>query len=75
MKTLTKTILRSDELNCPSCVNNIESSLNQTEGVTKATVHFTTGRIEIEHDADTIATEELQEVVRKTGYETSISNF
>lgn len=26
MKTLTKTILRSDDLNCPSCVNNIESN-------------------------------------------------
>lgn len=70
-----KTILRSDELSCPSCVNNIESSLNQTEGVTKATVHFTTGRIEIEHDADTIDAEKLREVVQKTGYETIISNF
>ncbi len=43
MKTLTKTIRRSDELNCPSCVNNIESNLNKKDGVEKATVHFSTG--------------------------------
>jgi copper chaperone CopZ len=70
-----KTILRSHELSCPSCVNNIESSLNQAEGVTEATVHFATGRIEITHDADTIAADELQEMVQKTGYETTISKF
>lgn len=75
MKTLTKTILRSNELNCPSCVNSIESSLNQTKGVTNSKVHFTTGRIEIEHESEIISAEELQEVIRKTGYQTTISNF
>jgi copper chaperone len=52
MKTLSKTILRSDELSCPSCVNNIESNLNKKDGVEKATVHFSTGRIEVEHQPE-----------------------
>lgn len=49
MKSITETILRSDELSCPLCVNNIESNLNRKEGVEKATVHFSTGPTEVEH--------------------------
>jgi copper chaperone CopZ len=73
--TTTKTILRSDELSCPSCVNNIESNLNQTEGVSSARVHFNTGRIEVEHDPDRASEEKLIEVVRQSGYEAQISPF
>ena len=41
------TILRSNQLNCPSCVNNIEMALKNLKGVHYAKVHFNTGRIEI----------------------------
>lgn len=73
--TTTKTILRSDELSCPSCVNSIESNLNQTEGIINASVHFTTGRIEVEHDIDTVSEEKLIEIVRQSGYEARVSQF
>ena len=46
-----KTILRSDDLSCPSCVPKIEKALGQIDGVTDAKVHFATGRIEVEYDA------------------------
>lgn len=75
MKTLTTTILRSDELSCPSCVNNIESELNKLEGVEKATVHFTTGRIEVEHNSAQVSTEDLEEAIRRTGYKATVSPF
>ena len=71
----TTTILRSDDLSCPSCVNNIESNLNQTEGISKAKVHFNTGRIEVEHDPAMVSEEKLIEVVRQSGYEARISQF
>lgn len=70
-----KTTLRSEDLSCPSCVDNIESNLENTEGVTKATVHFNTGRIEVEHDPDTISEDELIEIVRQSGYEAKVSQF
>lgn len=73
--TLTKTILRSDELSCPSCVSNIESKLNQTEGVSGAKVYFSTGRIEVEHDPEIASEEKLIEIVRQSGYEASVSPF
>lgn len=70
-----KTTLRSDELSCPTCVDNIESSLKQTEGISEATVHFNTGRIEVEHDPETVSEDELVEIVGQLGYEARISQF
>lgn len=70
-----KTILRSEDLNCPSCVNNIESNLNAIEGIQKAKVHFNTGRIEVEHDTDSVTDQDLVEAVRESGYEATVSQF
>ncbi|SMO88510.1 heavy-metal-associated domain-containing protein [Fodinibius sediminis] len=70
-----KTTLRSDELSCPTCVDNIESSLNQTEGVSQAKVHFNTGRIEVEHDPETVSEDKLVKIVGQSGYEARISQF
>ncbi len=70
-----KTTLRSDELTCPTCVDNIESSLNKAEGVSYAEVHFNTGRIEVEHDPQTVSKDQLIEIVRQSGYEARVSQF
>ena len=70
-----KTILRSDELNCPSCVNNIESNLNSMEGIEKATVYFNTGKIEVEHDPEIVNDDDLVEAVRQSGYPAFVSPF
>lgn len=70
-----KTLLRSDELTCPSCISKIEKALGRLDGVTKATVHFSTGRIEVEHDADRVDPERLRKAVREVGYDTQVSAF
>ena len=70
-----KTILRSDELNCPSCISNIEAALSALDGVNTATVHFTTGRIEVEHDRERVSATRLQQAVRDVGYESHVSAF
>lgn len=70
-----KTILRSDELSCPTCVSNIQSNLNQKNGVQMAKVHFNTGRIEVEHNADIISREKLVEAVHQSGYKAEVSQF
>ncbi len=72
---MTTTILRSDELSCPTCVDNIESNLNNTEGVSSARVHFNTGRIEVEHDPGIVSDEKLVKVVAQSGYEARVSQF
>lgn len=61
------TTLRSDELTCPSCVAKIEKALAGVSGVERATVHFTTGRIEVAHDPGVEASR-LADVVESLGY-------
>jgi copper chaperone CopZ len=70
-----KTILRSQELSCPSCVVKIEKALTALNGVDTAKVHFNTGRIEVQHDPQTVGTKELVETVRAVGYEAKVSAF
>ncbi|GGE59065.1 copper chaperone [Streptosporangium jomthongense] len=70
-----KIILRSDELNCPSCVPKIEKALGQVAGVSHAKVHFATGRIEVEYDAGQVKTDQLVSAVRNVGYEARVSAF
>ncbi len=70
-----KTLLRSQELSCPSCVAKIEKALNAVDGVQEAKVHFNTGRIEVEHDPDKAARETLVEAVRSVGYESRVAPY
>lgn len=67
------TTLRSQDLSCPSCIAKIESNLKKMDGVQDATVHFNSGRIEIEHDDSAAPVETLQEKIRELGYETTES--
>jgi copper chaperone CopZ len=70
-----KTLLRSQELTCPSCIAKIEKALRGLEGVEDAKVHFNTGRIEVEHNPERVKGEALVEAVRKAGYESRVSPF
>lgn len=69
-----KTILRSQELSCPSCVAKIEKALTALGGVTAAKVQFNTGRIEVEH-TDQVNTEQLLKAVLSAGYTARVSPF
>jgi len=66
--TTIRTLLRSDELSCPSCVPKIEKSLLALPGVMKAEVKFSSGRIEIEHDPSLSDVNALIDTVAKVGY-------
>lgn len=70
-----RTILRSHDLSCPSCITKIEKALGQLEGVERAEVKFQSGKIEVEHDPERVSTEKLVETVRSVGYESRVSPF
>ena len=70
-----KTQLRSQEFSCPSCVAKIEKALKSLDGVQDAKVHFNTGRIEVEHDPQSVDADELVSTVRSVGYEARVSPF
>ena len=69
MTQATKTILRSDELSCPSCVPKIEKALAAMPGVEKAEVRFNTGKIVVEHHPAQASVEARVTAIRGTGYE------
>ncbi|MGE5224625.1 MAG: heavy-metal-associated domain-containing protein [Omnitrophica WOR_2 bacterium] len=69
-----KTILRSQELSCPSCVLKIEKALQAVDGVEEAKVHFNTGRIEVMHNPG-LESEKLVKAIRGVGYEAKVSPF
>jgi copper chaperone len=71
---MKKTVLRSDDLSCPSCVPRIEKALGSMRGVKVATVSFNTGRIEIEHEPD-VRGDDLVAVVRDAGYTARVAPF
>lgn len=70
-----KTILRSDELSCPSCVPKIEKALSALPGVEKAEVRFNSGKIEVQHDPAQSNVDALVEAIRGTGYEARPAAF
>ena len=70
-----KTILRSQELSCPSCVAKIEKALKGVSGVEAAQVFFNTGRIEVQHDPQKASAEALVQAVKAAGYEAKVSPF
>ncbi len=72
---MNKTLLRSTELSCPSCVVKIEKGLASLPGVTEAHVHFNTGRIEVVHDPEQTSAEELVKTVRALGYQAHVAAF
>ena len=72
---MKKTLLRSQELSCPSCVAKIETALRAVKGVAEAKVYFNTGKIEVEHDPQAVTAGELVKVVKSVGYEAREAAF
>lgn len=73
--TIKKTTLRSQDLNCPSCVSKIERELKRVDGVDNAQVHFSTGRIVVEHDPIRAPSDELIQAIARAGYTAKVSAF
>lgn len=73
--TMKKTTLRATDLSCPSCVPRIEKALGAIEGVAHAEVHFSTGRIAVEHDPRKAPIDALVKSVADAGYTAKASAF
>lgn len=70
-----KTVLRSKELTCPSCIAKIEKAVKALDGVEDAKVYFNSGRIEVQHDSERVKGADLEHAIRAAGYEAKVSAF
>ena len=69
----THTTLRAEGFSCPSCVARIEKQVGRLEGVEQVKVRFASSRIEIDHDPERIAPEQLVDAVATAGYASTVA--
>lgn len=69
----THTLLRAEGFSCPSCVSKIEKQVGRLDGVENVTVHFASGRVEVDHDAAKTSVDDLVAAVDKAGYKSQPS--
>lgn len=67
MKTATKT-LNVKGMACAACSSNLERSISKMEGVIKAAVNLTTGRLTVEYNPEQTGVEQFTEMVDKLGF-------
>ncbi|MFA5411996.1 MAG: heavy metal translocating P-type ATPase [Candidatus Micrarchaeia archaeon] len=56
-------------MECASCAINIERALKRLEGVTEANVNFATQRVSVEYELSALAKRDIEDAIRKAGYE------
>ena len=56
-------------ISCASCVKNVETVLNKTEGVVDASVNFASEKVTIEYDDGIISMDKVADIVKSIGYE------
>lgn len=65
---MKKTTLQIQGMHCASCAVNIESALNKTEGINKASVNYASEKAAIDYDSE-INLDKILTIIKKQGYE------
>jgi copper chaperone len=73
--TTTRTVLRAEGFSCPSCVSKIEKQVGRLDGVEKVSVHFASGRVEVDHEPARASVDDLVTAVGRAGYVARPSAF
>lgn len=66
---LTKKTFDVQGMTCASCASSVESILKSNPGVDEANVNFATKTVRVKYDSDIINDKQLEESVRKIGYQ------
>lgn len=56
------------DFDCPTCASTVERALEKRTGVRDVTVHYTTGRVEIEYDPELATPDDFQTAIENQGY-------
>lgn len=63
-----KVIFQLEQFHCPSCINKIETGLQNAEGVRQAFVFFNSCKAKIEYDPNQTDPEQLKSMINGLGY-------
>jgi copper chaperone len=61
-------VFELEPLTSPSCINNIENTLNTTKGIFSANVSFSSKRVEAQYDKKLIQVKQIEEMIKELGY-------
>lgn len=66
---MEKVTLKVQGMSCGHCVNTIEGSVNELEGVSLVKVHLKEGTVEIEYSSNEINLETIKRTIDEQGYD------
>ncbi|GEN79495.1 heavy-metal-associated domain-containing protein [Actinotalea fermentans] len=72
---ITHSVFRAEGFSCPSCVTKIEKQVGRLPGVQDVAVKFASGRVEVDHDATLVTTDDIVAAIGKAGYQATHSAF
>lgn len=61
-------ILQVQGRSCGSCVNSIEGSLGNLNGIKSVKVNLNNGTVDVEYDPNTVSLEEIKNKIEDQGY-------
>jgi len=56
-------------MSCGSCVNSIEGSVGQLDGVESVKVHFRDGKVDVTFNTDKVKLKAITDVIEEQGYD------
>lgn len=66
---MAKKLLTITGMHCVSCSMSIDGELEDTNGVKSAKTSYAKGQCEVEFDETIVTTDEIIQLVKKTGYQ------
>lgn len=65
---MKKAVFTMEPFSCPSCIKQIESTLNRIDGLDEVKVMFNSGRIRVSFDSNQTNPEAIESALTRLGY-------
>lgn len=65
---MEQTTLKVQGMSCGSCVNSIERSVGNLNGINSVKVHLNNDTVDVEYDPSTVSLEEIKNKIEDQGY-------
>lgn len=70
---LKTAVFKINGMHCTSCALNIDMDLEETEGITESNTSYAKQKTEVTFDPEKISLDKIIEIIKKTGYEASLT--
>lgn len=71
MNNLARINLQVEGIYCAGCATDMETVLNNTDGIIKASVDYSSGLISVEYDPSEISAEKITSMINGMGFKTT----